>query len=170
MSKNRVIEYLEKHKNEMDETFIIMICELVMFTNFDYTQLKKLLKGSYFVIKDEGFFYKRWKKYLNNDCIFKRFSSHNSCKISYRIGKNKIYNYNGDVNKNYDCLIGNICVDNEHKKCDTWFQFEKTRLDNITNKVKHIINFIEHMIHGKNIGPFGKSIHTQNNPIILKLN
>lgn len=169
MSKNKIIEYLEKHKNEMDKTFIIMICELVLFTNFDYTQLKKLLQGSYFIIKDDGFFYKRWKKYLKNDCIFKRISSHYSCKISYRIGKNKIYNCNGDVNKNYDCLIGNICIDNNHKKCDTWFQFEKTRVDGITNKVKHIIDFIEHMIHGKNIGPFGKSIHTQDNPIILKL-
>lgn len=173
MSNKKVIDYLEKHKNETDKTCFNMIFQLLVLTNFNYNHLKKLLKGAYFIIEDNGIFYNKWKnysKYYNS--IFKNSSSHKSCKNTYRIGKNKICNINGHINHNYDCVIGKICnsnKNNNHKHCNTWFQFEKTRLDSINNKLKHTVDYIQHIFTDKNIGPFGISSNTDINPIILKL-
>lgn len=173
--QNKILDYLEKHLNEMDNSFIIMICELILKTNFNYSDMKKLLKGAHFVVKDNGYFYRKWCKQSMRD-IFAHSSSHHSCNKQFRIGKNKICNINGHINHNYDCLIGTIC-DNKnkiinknknHKECHTWFQFEKTRVrGSIINKLKHSFDYIHHVISRKNIGPFGKSQNTDKNPIIL---
>lgn len=176
MSKTKVIQYLEKLNNKIDKSCLIMICQLLLLTNFNYNHLKKLLKGAYFIIRDNGVFYNKWKNYSKNKNLFKHSSSHNSCKKTYRIGKNKICNINGHINHNFDCVIGTVCFTkyknnsyNEHKHCDTWFQFEKTRVNSIKNKLKHSIDYLQHFFTGKNIGPFGNSSHTENYPIILKL-
>ena len=175
MSVTKVIEYLEKHKKEIDKNCFVMLCQLLLLTNFNYNHLKKLLKGAYFIIKDNGTFYNKWKIYSkhNKNGLFKHSSSHNSCNKSYRIGKNKICNINGHINHKFDCLIGTICCtkynNNNHKHCDTWFQFEKTRLNSIGDKLKHSIDYLQHIFTRKNIGPFGKSSYTEKNPIILKL-
>ena len=175
MSTKRVIDYLEKHKDEIDKTCLIMICQLLLLTNFNYNHLKRLLKGSYFIIRDNGVFYNKWKIHSKHTkkSIFKHSSSHDSCNKTYRIGKNKICNINGHINHNFDCVIGTICCTdkniNSHTHCDTWFQFEKTRVNSIKNKLKHSIDYIQHIFTRKNIGPFGKSSYTENNPIFLKL-
>lgn len=177
MSTKRVIDYLEKHKDEIDKTCLIMICQLLLLTNFNYIHLKRLLKGAYFIIRDNGIFYNKWKVHSKNikRSIFKHSSSHDSCNKTYRIGKNKICNINGYINHNFDCVIGTICCTDKHnsksshKHCDTWFQFEKTRVNSIKNKLKHSIDYIQYIFTGKNIGPFGKSSYTEKNPIFLKL-
>lgn len=173
MSKKKVYEYLQKHKDEIDNIYIIIICQLILLTDFEYTHLKKLLKGAHFIIRDNGFFYREWKFFSkNNKSVFKHLSSHYSCNNSFRIGKNKICNINGHFNHNYDCLIGTICCQNnlqKHNMCDTWFQFENTRTNSIVNKINHSIDFVDYFVFRKNIGPFGKSHNTQNNPIILNL-
>ena len=172
MSNKKIIDYLEKHKKKIDNSCFLMLCQLLLLTNFNYEHLKKLLKGAYFIIKDNGLFYNKWKKYSKcYKSVFKNSYSHNSCKKTYRIGKNKICNINGDINHNYDCLIGTFCINknNIHKYCNTWFQFEKTRLDSISNKLKHSVDYLQYVFTGKNIGPFGKSSNTEINPIILNL-
>ncbi len=173
MSNKKVIDYLEKHKNEIDKTCFSMLCHLLVLTNFNYDHLKKLLKGAYFIIEDNGVFYNKWKMYSKHyRSFFKNISSHKSCKKTYRIGKNKICNINGNINHNYDCLIGTTCYldkNSTHKYCNTWFQFEKTRLDSISNTLKHSVEYLQCVITRKNIGPFGKSSNTKNNPVILKL-
>lgn len=176
MSTEKVFDYLQKHKDEIDKTYIIIICQLLLLTDFNYNHLKKLLKGAHFIIKDNGLLYTKWKKFSNKKSFFKNISSHYSCNIPVRIGKNKICNVYGHINHNYDCLIGTICSkndihinDNNHKHCHTWFQFEKSRLNNIIDKINHSIDFLDYFVFRKNIGPFGKSHNTQNNPIILKL-
>lgn len=173
-NKNKVIDYLKKHQDDIDKTCIIMICQLVLLTNFNYDHLRKLMKGAYFIIRDNGSFYHEWKTNSKNiKSIFRHSSSHESCNKTYRVGKNKICNINGNINQNFDCIIGTICCTNNkhnsHKECDTWFQFEKTRTTGIKNKLKHSIDYIQHILTNKNIGPFGKSSHTENNPIFLKL-
>lgn len=175
----KVIEYLEKHKNEIDKTCIMMICQLLLLTNFNYNHLKKLLNGAYFIIIDNGLFYDKWKSHSKTikKSLFQYLSSHNSCKKTYRIGKNKICNINGKNNHNFDCVFGSVCCYkkykdnkyNDHKYCHTWFQFEKTRLNSIQNKLNHSIDFLQHIFTNKNIGPFGNSSNTENNPIFLKL-
>ena len=146
------------------------MCELLLYTNFNYNDLKKLLKGAYFIVKDNGYLYNKWKKYSKNDNILNN-SSHYSCNKCFRLGKNKIFNINGNINHNYDCVIGTICYDKNltnHKNCYTWFQFEKTKLNNITNILKHSIDYINYIVFRNNIGPFGNSHNTEKNPIILK--
>jgi len=175
MCSNKVFNYLEKH-NKMDKVCNIILCELLLYTDFNYNDLKKLLKGGYFIIKDNGYLYNKWKKYSkNNDNILK--NSHYSCNKCYRLGKNKIFNINGNINHNYDCIIGTICYDKNlrndnvlknHKNCYTWFQFEKTRLNNMINILKHSVDYINYFFFRKNIGPFGNSHNTEKYPIILK--
>ena len=169
MSSNKVFKYLETHNN-MDTVCNIMLCELLLYTDFNYNDLKKLLKGAYFIIEDNGYLYNKWKKYSSNN-NFKNSSSHSSCNKCFRLGNNKIFNINGNINHNYDCVIGTICYNDSlksHKKCHTWFQFEKTKLNNIVNVLKHSVDYVHHVISRNNIGPFGNSHNTEKNPIILK--
>jgi hypothetical protein len=172
--KLKVIDYIDKYKYEMDELFIILLCYLVKYTNFEYNDLKHLLKGANFVIKnDKSFFYNKLKKYCSRKDTLKNKSSHYSCKKNYRIGKHKIYNTNGKINNNYDCIIGKICFDKDnlnHNYCNTWFQFEKTRTDTTINKLKHSFDYVKYIITKQNIGPFGYSKYTYENPIILNFN
>lgn len=169
----KIIEYIENYKDKLDELFIITICYLIKYTDFTYENLKQLLKGANFVIKnDNGFFYNKLKIYSNRrKDIFKHKSSHYSCQKIHRIGKNKIYDTNGKINKNYDCIIGKICIDkytSKHDSCDSWFQFEKTRTDTTINKLKHSFDYLKHVVTKRNIGPFGYSKYTENNPITLQ--
>jgi len=167
----KVLEYIDKYRDKLDDLFIITICYLTKYTEFNYSNLKQLLKGANFVIEnDNGFFYKKLKIYSNRrGDIFKHKSSHSSCQKIYRIGKHMICDINGNINKNYDCIIGKICHDDnsKHELCNSWFQFEKTRTDTIMNKLKHSFDYVKHVITKRNIGPFGYSRHTANNPIIL---
>jgi hypothetical protein len=171
LNKLKIIEYIDKYKYDIDDFFIILLCHLVKYTNFEYKDLKHLLKGAKFVIKnDEGIFYNKLKKYSKKRDMFKHKSSHYSCHKIHRIGKHTIYNTNGKVNKNYDCVIGKICFDKNNKKhddCNSWFQFEKTRTDTTVNKLKHSFDYLKHLITKQNVGPFGYSRYTDKNPIIL---
>lgn len=177
-NKLKVLEYIDKYKDKIDKLFIITVCYLVKYTEFNYKDLKQLLKGAHFVIKnDNGFFYEKLKIYSNRrkDCLRYK-SSHNSCQKIHRIGKYVIYDINGNTNKNYDCIIGKICPvkyrsiskdKHNHENCNSWFQFEKTRTDTNLNKLKHSFDYVKYIITKRNIGPFGYSKNTENNPIIL---
>jgi len=174
----KILEHIDKYKDKIDKLFIIIICYLVKYTEFDYNDFKQLLKGAFFIIKnDNGFFYEKLKIYSNRrkDC-FRNKSSHNSCQKIHRIGKHFIYDINGKINKNYDCLIGKKCSVKHysiskdkynHDNCNSWFQFEKTRTDTSLNKLKHSFDYVKYFITKRNIGPFGYSKYTENNPIIL---
>lgn len=48
----------------------------------------------------------------------------------------------------------------------TWFQFERSP----QGSLGHLIDLIRYRIYRKNIGPYGSSVHTDKNPIIIKLN
>lgn len=176
----KILEYIENYKDKLDKLYIIILCYLVKYTEFDYNDLKQLLKGAYFVIEnDNGFFYNKLKEYSDRrKDNLKHKSSHYSCKKIYRIGKHTIYSTNGHVNKNYDCIIGKMCniykreknSNSKHEMCNSWIQFEKTRTDTAFNKIKHSFDYVKYCITNQNVGPFGYSKNTQNKPIILHFN
>ena len=167
----RINKYLSKHNNKMDNTFTEIIIDLIKFINFNYKIFKKILEGSYVIINDEGYFYKKWvhkykqdlpKKKLYN--IFNNISSHESYDLQYSLGSGYICSLDGQKSDTFDFLLGTI---NSTKK-NTWFQLERNRLSSFINLFSHIFDYLKYLINNKNIGPFGESIHTQkNNQIIL---
>jgi hypothetical protein len=174
-SYNKLLKYINKHNSTIDETFKLIIIDLLTETNFDYNIFKKILKGAYIIINDSGFFYKKWVLYhkINLQKQKKELisfnSSHRSCSYQYRLGNGIIYDTNNDVTNNYDLLIGTINKNSNCNKPNTWFQLEKARLDSFYNILEHTYNYFTYLINNRNIGPFGESSHTEQNPIILTL-
>jgi len=186
-SFDRIIKYLTKHKSTLDETFKLIIIDLLTETNFDYYIFKKILNGAFIIIKDNSFFYKKWvsfhKKELKDNnknlepIIYDYFnsSSHYSCSNQYRLGNGIIYDTNNNITNTFDLLIGTTCLHKNNicknkKKCHTWFQLERSRLSTLYNTITHVFDYVNYIIYNKNIGPFGESEHTEfNNPIILNL-
>ena len=163
----KINKYLLKHNNKMDNTFNEIIIDLIKFTNFNYKIFKKILEGSYVIINDKGYFYKKWVKKYKKDLpnIFNNISSHESYDLQYRLGNGYICSLDGEKSDSFDFLLGTILP---HK--NTWFQLERNRLSSFTNLFSHIFDYLKYLIHNKNIGPFGESNHTQNNnQIILHL-
>lgn len=191
-SYNKIIKYLKRHNKNLDETFKIIIIDLLNHTNFDYYIFKKMLNGAYITIRDKGVLYKKWvsdhKKILKKNNILSNTmfanlygielyqSSHASCSLQYRLGNGIIFNLNNDMTNMYDILLGTLCkCKNKCKckdnKCDTWFQLERSRISSLLNTFEHVTDYLSYLIHGQNVGPFGNSEHTEHNdPIILYLN
>ena len=187
-SYNKIIKYLTRHHKTIDDTFKMIIIDLLTNTNFDYNIFKKILHGAHIIIKDNGLFYKKWilyhkererKKGNKVEPILANFSglqmifnqsSHNSCDNQYRLGSGIIYGLNDEITNLYDLLIGtvknngNMCKRKNH----TWFQLERTRISTFTSSLQHVYDYIQYVMHGRNIGPFGESEHTETNePIVL---
>jgi hypothetical protein len=174
-SYNKLLKYINTHNSTIDETFKLIIIDLLTETNFNYNIFKKILKGAYIIINDNGLFYKKWVLYHKLNLLKQKKelisfnSSHKSCSDQYRLGKGIIYDINDDITNNYDLLIGTISKDTNCKKLNTWFQLEKSRLDTFFNTLEHVYNYFTYLINNRNIGPFGESAHTEENPIILTL-
>jgi len=186
-SLNKILEYLKRHNKTIDDTFKLMIIDLLTETNLDYYIFKKILKGAYVIINDNGYFYNKWIKFHKNNLnklnkivepsffYFFNGSSHYSCNSQYRLGNGIIYDTDGQLTNTYDLLISTSCLHKNYicknkKKCDTWFQLERSRISTLSNFLGHTFDYLNYIIYGNNIGPFGESEHTEtNNPIILKL-
>ena len=168
-SYNKLLRYITKHNSTIDETFKLIIIDLLTETNFDYNIFTKILKGAYIIINDNGYFYNKWTKYhkthlkKNKKEMVGFSSSHYSLNTQYRLGSGVIYNVNDEVTNNYDLLIGT------QKNKNTWFQLEKSRLNSMMNMLEHTFDYFSYLINNRNIGPFGESKHTESNPIILNL-
>jgi hypothetical protein len=194
-SYKRILKYLTRHNKILDETYKIIILDLLNKTNFDYSVFKKMLKGAYVTINDHGYFYKKWildhKKILRKknkflqpilsnlqgmESIFNQ-SSHDSCSPQYRLGNGIIFNLDNEMTNMYDILLGTNCThiessnhDHKKNKCNTWFQIERSRISNILSTIGHVYDYLTYLVVDQNIGPFGHSEHTEtNDPIILKL-
>ncbi len=183
---NKILDYIKKHHKTIDETFKLMIIDLLTETNFDYRIFKKILKGAYVMINDNGYFYHKWVKFHKNhlskqnknvEPSFSIFnsSSHHSCTSQYRLGNGIIFDTDGQITNTFDLLIGTSCLHKNYicknkKKCNTWFQLERSRVSSLSNFFQHSIDYLNYVIHGVNIGPFGESPHTEHNdPIIITL-
>lgn len=116
--------------------------------------LEEMLKGGHLKFKDEGSFYRELVTRFNNN-LHKRTSSHNSCEQQY--------SFSGPVVK--EVLFG-VSVDKDGNQT-TWIQFEKHNTRNIINLILHLWDYLVHKFTGKNVGPFGLSDHTEDNPLVL---
>lgn len=119
------------------------------------------------------------------------FSSHFSDGDQYRLGSGALFNISDEINTDFDMVIGrrpildnwqydsgkqmSYFIDNEG---DTWFQFEAHRNESALEKIKHGISAIDYGVGMlasciipsmklKNIGPYGRSVYTEFNPLVL---
>jgi hypothetical protein len=58
-SYKKILKYLDRHHSTIDETFKLMIIDLLTETNFNYYTFKEILKGAYIIVEDNSYFYKK---------------------------------------------------------------------------------------------------------------
>lgn len=141
---------------------LIVLKDLISLLNED--QLVELFKGAHVCIDDEGVFYDKWSRLST---AHSRISSH-----PHIVGS-KQYGIQGPWT--HEILFG-IC-DSNQGRVETWLQLENTPLyaydQNWVKKIiiftKHTVDFFSYRLKGKNIGPYGESIHTDRNPLRLSI-
>ena len=104
---------------------------------------KEIRNGAYIIILDNGVFYNTYTG--KTRCI----TEHKS--------KSPVYDIVGNP--------GNILVGLTNKN-HTWVQWERSGCISF----HHFWDWVQYMWTGKNQGPYGTSIYTENNPIELKDN
>lgn len=169
--KNTIVIYLNEDvktnktlKNKVMTTFnqtVPSIEELVVF--IDIIQLlnargvnctAEIFRGAHIRVEDDGELYERW---ANLKRARKRISSHPSIKGT------KQYGIEGPWV--HEILFGVVEEDGKRK---TFFQLENTAWSpGIANRLGHATDAIEYFFTNKNIGPYGKSDHTDKKPILL---
>lgn len=156
-------------------------CVIANDNGYVFDELVKMFKSS-----------KRLKKGIHyGKGGFDGFSTHFSEGDQYRLGSGALFDTSKEINTDFDLVIGKRPVieswqyKNDRKKRyfkkyqgDTWFQFEGFRTETRLQKIKHGISTIDYglnmlaskIIPGtelRNIGPYGKSIYTEFNPLVL---
>ena len=123
--------------------------------------LTEVLNGAYVQIKDmDGAFYDSLIVMLADKGLRKRRSSHHSDAPQYAIAGKAIKEF----------LFSTKVVDG---KKYLWFQLEsrpaehRISLRALLNLILHLIDWVKYKLTGENIGPYGKSVHTEINPIII---
>lgn len=101
----------------------------------------QIKKGAYVIIKDGGAFYDAFK----DKGIQRRWSEHASDKSVYDV----------------EGIVGNVLIG---VKTDTWLQWERSKCCSIS----HIRDWIAFICSGKNQGPYGQSIYTDKNPLVIQ--
>ncbi len=115
---------------------------------------QKVLNGAHVRVFDNGYLYFKWEEL---ESARKRISSHPSIPESFQ------YGIVGPIS--HEILFGIVEVDGDIL---TFFQFENTPWDSsLKNMVWHTMDAIQYLITGKNIGPYGRSEHTDKNPLLF---
>lgn len=123
--------------------------------NYEITPqiLEKILRGAYVQLSDEGESYGVWSQ----DFLQKRprISSHPSMPNLPQ------YGLSGEFVS--ELLYGKNLVNNREV---TWFQLERNpvRFGHIN---RHLLDYVRYKFTGHNQGPYGSTIETHNNPLIL---
>ncbi|CEG56136.1 hypothetical protein [Legionella fallonii] len=116
--------------------------------------LEEMLKGGHLKLVDDGSLYNELVATFQ-ECLHERSSSHESSAQQY--------SFSGPVVK--EVLFGVSYDENGNR--NTWIQFEKHNTRNIFNLILHLLDYIVHKFTGKNVGPFGLSEYTEQNPLVL---
>lgn len=127
--------------------------------NFDFSSadeqariLGEISKGAHVKLMDNWNAYRKWKRgYINGT----RTSSHLSSDQQFAI--------RGKVVK--EMLVG---CGNMGEERFTWFQLENAPMA-FGNITEHMCDYLRYRITGKQCGPYGTSVHTDKNPIVLRL-
>ena len=119
------------------------------------TALVHVLQGAHVVVQgDHGQLYQAFRKIGH---VTERISSHASSAPQYALSPNHYL---------VTLLVGKT-IDSSY---DTWFQFEGAAWDPFHHPLDsaiHIFNYIEYKIRGVQVGPFGTSKYTEDNPLVI---
>ena len=118
--------------------------------------LEEMLKGGHLKFVDDGSLYNELVATFQ-ECLYERTSSHESC--------TQQYSFSGPVVK--EVLFG-VSYD-EDGNLNTWLQFEKHNTRNIFNLILHLLDYIVHKFTGQNVGPYGLSDYTEDNPLVVSV-
>lgn len=149
------------HPTTMELNFLIRLIAVFHF-NFSGDNketaklLAELLKGGHLKFTDNGSFYTELVALFHSQ-LRKRNSTHSSAYQQYALF--------GPVIK--EVLIG--VSEDEHGNKSTWLQFEKHSTETLIELILHLFDYIKHKFTGKNIGPYGLSDHTENNPLKIQI-
>ncbi|MBI2790689.1 MAG: hypothetical protein HYX61_01920 [Gammaproteobacteria bacterium] len=121
--------------------------------NYFYSEL---FHGAFVFIPDNGATYQLLTSYDQNNLVSRNYSSsHYSMEPQY--------GFRGSLVG--ECLFGTKIIDDEK---GSWIQLEAYSTD-LFNAPGHLISYINYLFTGYNQGPYGSSIHTECNPILLNL-
>jgi|694.fasta_scaffold13614_7 hypothetical protein len=149
----KVISAFQKNIPTEDESVVIKD----IFSLFDRNgnQMAEILRGGHVKIEDGGKHYSYWKELSS---ARKRISSH-----PHKAGTDQ-FGIQGPWTR--EILFGIVEEKGQEK---TFFQLERTPwAPGIQNRVGHAADAVDYFFSGKNVGPFGKSVHTDKNPIHFK--
>ena len=139
-----------------------LISSYLQTTKCKFEWLKKALQGAHIVLNDNGSIYKQVMNLFGSDNV--RYSSH------YK-NKSKQYFVNFQLGKIFiHILLGHTDDGN------TFFQFERSPWNNknvLVNlfthplmTLSHTKDFLNHKASKQNVGPTGKSSHTESSPLV----
>lgn len=120
----------------------------------DKYSFRHVLEGAHVRINDNGFYYAKWESLPSARA---RISSHPSVE-----GLDQ-YGIAGPIS--HEILFGIIEVEGVIM---TFFQWENTPwAEGWKNRLGHTLDAVQYIFTRKNIGPYGTSVHTDKNPILL---
>ncbi len=135
-------------------------CEEALFevilssAHVDARMFEQILRGGHVQIQDKGKTYKKLKKTMFSDLCkkesSKRKSSHKSSRQQF-----------GHHGKFAEWLIGST-------EESSWFQLERSAGTINLEGIKHLGDFFLYKKTGDNIGPAGRSVHTDKNPMTFQ--
>lgn len=132
---------------------------------------KEIFKGAHIVLNDNGMCYswlrgniccKSANDNFSNTCRAS-ISSHESLKDhdQFRIDGQSIIHCLFSIREEKQDP-NTVCM--AVPRMTTWFQLERTPVEDFFG---HFLDYLNYLFSGENIGPWGKSIYTESNPLIL---
>jgi len=172
------LETLNEHIRQFDQNEQLLLKHLLSlheYESFAIEQFEEWLErtpalryllfhmfsGAHLVFYDNGELYERLITHVPN--LRQRRSSHTSNTQSYAFfGKSS-----------RECLFATRELTDEEKIAHphasqmTWVQFERSGTHSFWELLKHMIDYLLYLLTKKNIGPLGRSQHTDANPFIV---
>jgi|LakMenEpi03Aug12_release.lakeMendotaPanAssembly.Ray.scaffolds.fasta_scaffold13614_8 hypothetical protein len=152
LTKKVLTEFHQKIPS-FDES-VVLTDIIYLFKERGSNHTAEILKGAHVLIGDGGAYYDRWNQLSS---ARERISSHKNISGTLQYGISGPWVH--------EILFGLVEHEGERK---TFFQLEKTPwAPGLGNRIGHAIDAVDYFISGTNIGPYGKSQHTDKKPLSL---